>query len=71
MAIVFVNTVEGEGHDRPNLDLPGNQNQLISAVARANSKTIVVLNTGGPVLMPWVSQVRGLIEAWYPVATLG
>ncbi len=66
VAIVFVNTVEGEGHDRPNLDLPGNQNQLISAVARANSKTIVVLNTGGPVLMPWVSQVRGLIEAWYP-----
>ena len=59
-------TIEGEGPDRPNLELPGNQNQLISAVAGANSKTIVVLNTGGPVLMPWISQVRGLIEAWYP-----
>lgn len=66
VAIVFVSTVEGEGHDRPNLELPGNQDELIKAVAAANSKTIVVLNTGGPVLMPWVGQVRAVIEAWYP-----
>ncbi len=66
VAIVFASTVEGEGHDRPNLELPGNQDQLISTVAAANPKTIVVLNTGGPVLMPWVGRVSGVIEAWYP-----
>ena len=66
VAIVFASTVEGEGHDRPNLELPGNQDHLISIVAAANPKTIVVLNTGGPVLMPWVDHVRGVIEAWYP-----
>jgi beta-glucosidase len=66
LAIVFASTVEGEGHDRPNLELPGNQDQLISTVAAANPRTIVILNTGGPVLMPWVDHVRGVIEAWYP-----
>jgi beta-glucosidase len=66
VAIVFASTVEGEGHDRPNLELPGNQDELVKTVAAANPKTIVVLNTGGPVLMPWVEQVRGVIEAWYP-----
>jgi beta-glucosidase len=66
VAVVFVSTVEEEGHDRPNLELPGKQNELISTVAAANPKTIVVLNTGGPVLMPWVAHVRGVIEAWYP-----
>lgn len=66
VAIVFVSTIEGEGHDRPNLEPPGNQDQLISTVAAANPKTIVVLNTGGPVLMPWIDEVRGVIEAWYP-----
>jgi beta-glucosidase len=66
LAIVFVNTAETEGADRRNLQLPDNQDQLISAVAAANPKTIVVLDTGGPVLMPWLAQVRGLLEAWYP-----
>jgi beta-glucosidase len=66
VAIVFASTVEGEGHDRPDLELPGNQDELIKAVAAANPKTIVVLNTGGPVLMPWIDEVRGVIEAWYP-----
>ena len=66
VAIVFVHTDETEGSDRPNLKLPGNQDQLIAAVAAANKKTIVVLDTGGPVLMPWVGGVAGLIEAWYP-----
>ncbi len=66
VAIVFVSTSESEGHDRPNLELPGNQDRLISAVAAANRKTVVVLNTGGPVLMPWVNQVRAVVEAWYP-----
>jgi beta-glucosidase len=66
IAIVFVHTDETEGDDRPNLELPGNQNQLIAAVAGANQKTIVVLDTGGPVLMPWAGEVAGIIEAWYP-----
>lgn len=65
VAIVFVNTDETEGQDRPNLELPNHQDQLISAVASANPNTIVVLDTGGPVLMPWIGQVRGVIEAWY------
>jgi beta-glucosidase len=66
IAIVFVHTDETEGDDRPNLELPGNQDQLITAVAGANQRTIVVLDTGGPVLMPWVNEVSGVIEAWYP-----
>jgi beta-glucosidase len=66
VAIVFVHTDETEGDDRPNLELPGTQDQMIEAVAAANKKTIVVLDTGGPVLMPWIDQVAGVIEAWYP-----
>ncbi len=65
-AVVFVNDQETEGADRGSLELPGNQDQLIAAVAAANPRTVVVLNTGAPVLMPWLSQVAGVIEAWYP-----
>jgi beta-glucosidase len=65
-AVVFVNDVETEGADRTSLELPGNQDQLIEAVAAANPHTVVVLNTGAPVLMPWLSQIAGLVEAWYP-----
>lgn len=66
VAIVFVHTDETEGDDRPDLKLPGTQDQLIAAVAAENKKTIVVLDTGGPVLMPWIDAVAGVIEAWYP-----
>ena len=66
VAIVFVHTDETEGSDRPNLELPGNQDKLIAAVSAANKKTIVVLDTGGPVLMPWVNDIAGVVEAWYP-----
>jgi beta-glucosidase len=66
VAIVFAHTDESEGGDRPDLKLPGNQDQLIAAVAEANKKTIVVLDTGGAVLMPWIDKVAGVIEAWYP-----
>ena len=59
VAIVFANDAQGEGMDRTSLSLPGDQNQLISAVANANRRTIVVLNTGGPVLMPWLRSVDG------------
>jgi beta-glucosidase len=63
---VFAFDQESEGVDRPNLELPGSQDQLVAAVAQANPHTIVVLDTGGPVLMPWLSQVAGVLEAWYP-----
>jgi beta-glucosidase len=66
VALVFVQTKETEGSDRPDLELPGNQDALIEAVAQAGKRTIVVLNTGGPVLMPWLDKVAGVIEAWYP-----
>jgi beta-glucosidase len=65
VAIVFVQTSETEGEDRPNLVLPSKQDALIAAVAAANPKTIVVLDTGGPVLMPWIAQVAGVLQAWY------
>jgi beta-glucosidase len=66
VAVVFVGESNGEGVDRSTLELPGAQDQLIEAVARANPNTIVVLNTSGPVLMPWLHQVKGVLEMWYP-----
>ena len=71
VAIVFANDAQGEGMDRSSLALPGDQDQLIEAVADANRHTIVVLNTGGPVLMPWLHKVDGVLEAWYPGQTFG
>jgi beta-glucosidase len=65
-AVVFVGESNGEGVDRSTLELPGAQNELIEAVARANPNTIVVLNTSGPVLMPWLHEVKGVLEMWYP-----
>lgn len=66
VAIVFVNQPTSEGRDVPSLSLPDNQDALVSAVAAANPHTIVVLETGGPVTMPWVANVSGVLEAWYP-----
>jgi beta-glucosidase len=66
VAIVFVHQHTTEGRDVPNISLPGNQDQLVSQVAAANPHTIVVLETGGPVLMPWIEQVSAALEAWYP-----
>jgi beta-glucosidase len=66
VAIVFANDVSSEGMDRPSLSLPGDQDQLIEAVADANPDTVVVLHTSGPVLMPWLSRVAGVLESWYP-----
>jgi beta-glucosidase len=65
-AVVFVNDLRTEGGDEPSLALPGDQNRLIEAVAAVNPRTIVVLNTGGATLMPWVDRVAGVVEAWYP-----
>jgi beta-glucosidase len=71
VAIVFANDAQGEGMDRASLALPGDQDQLIDAVADANRNTIVVLNTGGPVLMPWLHDVAGVLETWYPGQQFG
>ena len=66
VAVVYANNFESEGADLANIDLPSDQNALINAVAAANPNTVVVLNTGSAVTMPWLSKVRGVIEAWYP-----
>jgi beta-glucosidase len=70
--IIFAYDEGTEGSDRGNnnpaigMQLPGYQDALISAVAAANPNTVVVLNTGDPVFMPWVNQVKAILEMWYP-----
>ena len=66
VAIVFVSQHTHEGNDVPSLALPDHQDALVEAVAAANPRTIVVLETGGPVAMPWAGKVKGILEAWYP-----
>ncbi|MBQ5945960.1 glycoside hydrolase family 3 protein [Massilia sp. ST3] len=66
VVLVFANQWTSEGNDVPNLSLPNKQDALIEAVAKANRKTVVVLQTGGPVTMPWLPNVAGVVEAWYP-----
>jgi beta-glucosidase len=65
IVLVFANQWNGESFDSP-LTLEHDQDALIDAVATANARTVVVLQTGGPVLMPWLSKVGGVVEAWYP-----
>ncbi len=68
VAIVVVgmdSTWESEGFDRKNIDLPAGQNELISAVAAVNPNTIVVMNSGAPVAMPWRDEVSGIVQLWY------
>jgi len=65
VAIVFAYQWESEDMDLPSLALPEHQDELISRVAEANPRTIVVLETGGPVTMPWVDKVSAIVEAWY------
>ncbi|MCU1251566.1 MAG: glycoside hydrolase family 3 domain protein [Edaphobacter sp.] len=66
VAIVFVNQPMYESVDAVTLSLPKNQDALVEAVASANPNTIVVLETGGPVSMPWIQHVKGVLEIWYP-----
>jgi beta-glucosidase len=66
VAVVVVGEEEREGRDRPNLSLPGDQDELVRSVAAANPRTIVVVNSGAPVLMPWLDSVPAVLEAWYP-----
>ena len=57
---------QSEGFDRPDMELPGKQNALVEQVAAANPRTIVVLNTGSPITMPWLDKVAAVVQAWYP-----
>ncbi|MBV8503685.1 MAG: glycoside hydrolase family 3 protein [Paucibacter sp.] len=66
VAIVFATQWTAESQDVPTLSLPGRQDELIAAVAAANPRTVVVLETGGPVSMPWLAKVPAVLEAWYP-----
>lgn len=68
VAIIFATQWTGEGFDVPDMSLPNGQDALIAAVAAANPNTIVVLESGGPVLMPWLDKTAAVVEAWYPGA---
>ena len=66
IAVVLAIKLDSEGFDDPDLSLPWGQDAVIEAVAAANPNTIVVLETGNPVVMPWRDRVRAIVEAWYP-----
>ena len=82
VAVVFVSDVSSEGFDRPDMNPRAgtcdlavqsgcnyqsiDQNALVSAVAAANPNTVVVLQNGGPLSMPWIGSVRGVLENWLP-----
>jgi beta-glucosidase-like glycosyl hydrolase len=70
-AIIFVNLSEGEESDLSTLDLSSTDESMISQVAAANPNTIVVLNSGGPVVMPWLNSVAGVFANWYPGQEVG
>lgn len=74
VAIVVVGTtddVESEGFDRNTLALPGRQDALVTAVAAANARTVVVVNSGAPVALPWREQVAALLFVWFPGQEFG
>ena len=69
--VVVSDDTESEATDRPSLNLPSAQDELISAVAAANPHTVVVVNAGAPVAMPWLPAVAGVLDTWYPGQTSG
>lgn len=69
--VVVSDDTESEAADRPDLQLPSAQDALISAVAGANPNTIVVVQAGAPITMPWLSSVKGVLDTWYPGQTDG
>ena len=74
VALVVVGTteeVESEGFDRASLDLPGRQDELVRRVAAANPRTVVVVNAGAPVLLPWMDEVAAVLLAWFPGQEFG
>ena len=66
LAIVFATQWTAESIDQPDLSLPGRQDDLSAAVAAAGKSTVVVLETGSPVTMPWLANVDAVVQAWYP-----
>ena len=69
VAVVVVGTtdeVESEGFDRTSLALPGRQDELVRRVAAANPRTVVVVNAGSPVELPWADEVAAVLLAWFP-----
>jgi beta-glucosidase len=66
VAIVFAIRAEGEGFDVADLSLPSGQDALIAAVSAVNPNTVVVLETGNPIDMPWRDSVNAIVQAWYP-----
>jgi beta-glucosidase len=70
-AVVIVNQVASEGMDRDGLALPGDQDGLVRRIAAANPRTIVVLNTPGAVLLPWLDDVASVLQVWYPGECFG
>ncbi|MDX6314454.1 MAG: beta-glucosidase [Streptomyces sp.] len=69
VAIVVVGTtdeIESEGFDRTTLALPGSQDELVTAVAAANPRTVVIVNSGGPVELPWHEEIPALLLGWFP-----
>ena len=74
VAVVVVGTteeVESEGFDRTSLALPGRQDELVRRVAQANPATVVVVNAGAPVLLPWADEVAAILVAWFPGQEFG
>jgi beta-glucosidase len=69
--VVVSDDTESEATDRLGLDLPSAQNELVSAVTAANPHTVVVINAGAPVSMPWLSQAGAVLDAWYPGQSSG
>ena len=70
-AVVLVNQASGEGMDRDSLALPGDQDELVRRVAAVNPRTVVVLNTPGAVLLPWLDDVAAVLQVWYPGERFG
>ena len=74
VAIVIVGTtpeIESEGFDRVSLALPGHQDELVRRVAAANPRTVVVVNAGAPVLLPWIDEVGAVLLTWFPGQEFG
>ncbi len=65
VVVGYSSKLESEGFDRPSMDLPAGQNDLIEAVAAANKNTVVVIQAGSPVTMPWIDHVPAVLHAWY------
>src|SRR5712691_5316420 len=74
VAVVVVGSPDGaesEGYDRETMALPGRQDELVRRVAAANPRTVLVVNSGMPVLMPWAGEVAAIIQVWFPGQAFG